>query len=1396
MRKRWIVTANSFRRPRGRTARSARGFTLVELLIAGCVVAIAAMAGVAYVGRATQNADYARDRIFARQKALSILSELRAYVEGGQGEVAADLDGFDDGLSQNATLSIQPDPDDPGAFVAPDHRLSANVADLGEWRWFRRITVRRFPGVDTRDLRICTVRMFRHRPGQAMPGETMAEVSSVVRTIGDAYPTTQVYDVYLLALENIPGWWVYMDSMKPFIDATLADLQARNPGLEFRTHWITTQAYGRDEQYAPYLNEVRTSTDNTPWAYVYPGTMPGGSASSRYYVADTMRARVNLDGEFAPTFANGYSLGEPFTDSNGNGTRDAGEPYTDADSDGQWDAGNPVPYALADQHNHAMRWPEENAKFNARVAAGTDEDDTPTWRLLLDRMIADPAKYHNAILINLHGELLPMPAVRNYGDASKDPVNFPGWRVVAHPELLRPRRVQGSDANSDVPRWRVYGYKTEFPTAENKTTQREPFNDLNKNGVCDGAETFADWNADGKWSDDVPVSMDILGIDCSANPNGAVNPTLLVRRLPGGIDADGSGAADPYVNFANATQYPEPFTDANGDGIRNVAETFFDRNGNAVYDAGEPFADLDGNGVFGNVSEPFTDLNGNTRFDRRAPADPFTDSNANGRWDPAEPYFDVNANGVRNGPTNPSPPPWRAWIPATDDLSPATRAAYAADYGEPYTDVNGNGVYNVREPLLFDSNGNGVYDGGWARGEMWFTAAFDATTKSTVVSLYGTPLYCPETADNRGIDAARRLYDLEYVPCPMINAAAAANAPFERNLYSNVANVPKNTARWTVEIPLAHVRKGFESGVGLNDGDAVDRILEVHTRLGGDRTTGAMWPVANRPENLSKSFSYFYNSANSVPYSERWQFQGDPRHCPYADLDRYGGFPRGTGVSYPHGYNWYFDNFVTGANDSSSFWLAFDQPRLLDGWMTRQQIDTARYMSWLRTAISKTEAVYTTLTGFSYYYLSIGGDVGYDSANGYASSIPIDGTPFGAGGDIFEDTIAGGGTAGYGGSQKFVRSNNGAAAGIRTGGYWWSKPWIGECYQDSAFAGQWRPWGNLRAATGSGALTYRLLRRGDVTTTQQPFGTTLTNLMARTQEEGCTSLFNVGNAAATFHHQFEDGQTGSLVGDGPQLASNYNFPLPTSTAISRPFSLASAGDGGLPSQFNYTTEYPRFTASTVVDFYNHTGGTKGSALVRLTEPGGSPRAGFVVVNGIDRTTGSGSAFIARYSMLTLVHSYFAAGLGGTGRIKQLPRLQITSPTIVTELTNPATITVRWKDAWTRWDGLPYTAAYPVGFAEAEADLVYVLLYSRDGGKTWLNIKTQEPATLGVLPWIAGVGPDPVRTVDDAGPGDEVYTWNTPAATYPEGTYLVRIEAFRRNEALHYSNHQEKIYVNR
>ena len=71
------------------------------------------------------------------------------------------------------------------------------------------------------------------------------------------------------------------------------------------------------------------------------------------------------------------------------------------------------------------------------VAAGLEEETAPTWRILLERMCTDPGQFENAIYVNLHGELLPMPSIRNYSDPAKDPseAGRRGVRVVTHPRI-------------------------------------------------------------------------------------------------------------------------------------------------------------------------------------------------------------------------------------------------------------------------------------------------------------------------------------------------------------------------------------------------------------------------------------------------------------------------------------------------------------------------------------------------------------------------------------------------------------------------------------------------------------------------------------------------------------------------------------------------------------------------------------------------------------------------------------------------------------------------------------------------------------------------------------------------------------------------------------------------
>ena len=440
----------------------------------------------------------------------------------------------------------------------------------------------------------------------------------------------------------------------------------------------------------------------------------------------------------------------------------------------------------------------------------------------------------------------------------------------------------------------------------------------------------------------------------------------------------------------------------------------------------------------------------------------------------------------------------------------------------------------------------------------------------------------------------------------------------------------------------------------------------------------------------------------------------------------------------------------------------------------------------MRTGLVSSSTVYTTLTGFSYYYMGHGNEIGYDKANGYASSIPVNTGPWSFGGST--------------GGTRFIQNITGARRYVRNAhntGYWWGMPWLGELYPDDVYKDQWialDPAGNIRgnlATTGPNAG--ERFHRGEDSVTYSnsvnlAHGTSLLSGKQRAQTKGCTSFFNVENNPGNFRHFFKAG-TGNLVGAGVEVGTNYNYPIPSQAPINRPWSVTEVASGAEESKLPpYSTS--QYTARVVQTYYDHPTGYVGSGLVELTDPTNSDSA-YIVVNGISNAVTSGSAFIAKYSLLTMVHSFMEGGSPSlTHRIKMPPRVEIESPTEITELDDPPDIPVQFDAFWVRWDGQPYTGSLAPGFSENESELEYVLMYSRDNGTTWLHTIDNAPATPGQKPT------NPVHLIPDGGPGPEVVSWQTPAPNFPEGSYLIRAESYRKNQELHYSQHQVRIYISR
>ncbi|MHC4811494.1 MAG: hypothetical protein ACYTFN_00260, partial [Planctomycetota bacterium] len=921
--------------------------------------------------------------------------------------------------------------------------------------------------------------------------------------------------------------------------------------------------------------------------YYYPGLMPAGNASSYYYVPSVIKGRVDSDvGEI-----NGYDVDR-----------------------------NPYPYALADFFNHGMRYPQEKAFHDLRIkaiqdrkaaieaaqAGGTpvpeelwDMSEEPTYRLWLEDLCTDPDKYRNALILNLHGELIPMPSIRNYSDAAKSPEDMPEVRVVTHPEELRTYRKPDDVAASDDVVFRVYAYTTDpdnYSGSKVMTASR-------------------------------PIVLQVMGVNLTDGANKLI-PGVELKNLRGGVVVNGT---TDYFDFA-----------------------------------------------------------------------------------PSKHYFDAKFH---------------------DEMH------YWASFTDP-----GPG----RE-------------------------------KYTLISLYCTPVVAPlvvnsVTAKLQGIadNTSARLYDMEYIP------SSPGAMDFSQNL-AYEGSGPKNTARWTLKIPASVLASNrWVTPDGTNYTPAGDVRLTVKTRIfsslmGPWNATGTLYPVLNEPENLSETYTWWADSIEDVPFTERSQFLGDPRHNPYKDLFK--GDP-----DFPDAYNRFFDSLQNGVNEAAKY-PGLEDSWLRNRWQGRLRQDVGRFFELLRTGLVRSGAVYNTLTGWSYYYMGHGAEIGYDSANGYPNSIPVDMTVFGGGGNGFVNNITG--------NRRYVRSNG------ASGKYWWGMPWLGELCPDSEYSSQWlaldgegKVRGNLAPGSGSGDFYQEVDNTVYANSRNVTAGTSLYSAYQRLQSTGCAMFFNTtGDPANTFNHRGANGSMGSLVGPGLELANNYNLDLPLTTEINRPFSLTAPNN---PDGWNlqpYSSN--RYLTNLIRVYYSSpVSGYDGSGLIELMSPDSSASA-YVVVNGLAQTTQLGTGTLAKYSMLTLIHSYFESGdTSLANRIQMMPRVELVSPTEITEVVNPLTIDLTFDIQWQRWDGLKYTESTPDTFAEADGDIDYFLMYSKDNGQTWLSVLDDSVVEPNVRPT------NDALLLSDFTAGPEVYVWPTPSATFPAGSYFVRVEAYRRDQTLHYSYHQRKIFVDR
>ena len=400
------------------------GMSLIEVVIAVGVSAIILLAIGAFVGSAYTSTNKAKDRTFAQTKATQILEEVLAYKPTTPTD---DITQFAaEGLQFRLTTSA----------VAPAAPLSGNPARGTNFRFVRRVFVDAVPGDATARRVVVKIWYAENVPTPTISGDKpLALATGMVRDPKSFAAGVQVLDVYALSIENMPHVYrndadadhQYMPSTRAAraaFEASLGRIEAANPGLRFRVQYIQRLSRGRDERYRPYMNDAKpihgtgAGRDPLDYAYFYPGKIgTAAGTTSYYYHPDDIMGNIAVDR--------------------------AGTLTNEGD------------YPLADQFNHAVRFPEEfdddddHAPYGdvrpepvvpASYVAGTSVSQLSLRQFLEDMITDTTGKYRNALVVNLHGELLPALPLRNWADPAKMPDETDAVtrerRVVTHPYKL------------------------------------------------------------------------------------------------------------------------------------------------------------------------------------------------------------------------------------------------------------------------------------------------------------------------------------------------------------------------------------------------------------------------------------------------------------------------------------------------------------------------------------------------------------------------------------------------------------------------------------------------------------------------------------------------------------------------------------------------------------------------------------------------------------------------------------------------------------------------------------------------------------------------------------------------------------------------------------------------
>lgn len=701
----------------------------------------------------------------------------------------------------------------------------------------------------------------------------------------------------------------------------------------------------------------------------------------------------------------------------------------------------------------------------------------------------------------------------------------------------------------------------------------------------------------------------------------------------------------------------------------------------------------------------------------------------------------------------------------------------------------------------------------------------------------------------QGLSPTARLYGLEYIPFPEQysggNSFTSLDVSFTGsptvNSVPTANGVPKNTARWKIELDVASLSANPYAGAAV----------QVETRVGpygvtctsgiidlDEQANDYNLELPSRPQNCSTS--YFYLTATAVPPTQQFDAMGDPRFVPYLDMMS-GSYP------FSDNYNWYFRNLAgTNPDGSGATYKPFITMATSNGYggTAQPNLDVPKLFALIREGVMISHSVYNSIAGYSAYYVGVGGEMGGDSSNSLTNGLVAYGGPWNSNSTKYIDEILG---SAEDGQRSHAISYDGAVW-VRTSS-WKSMPYIGELWPDKLYQSDWEDntsnatWGNLRNTQQSGSAYRDVIGNFDYLGAGASSSFTFTTVYHRNQAIGCATLFNgtASGSTATFNHSSQNPLSVGILNDGTVMGNDFNFAMPSSfSPVTRPWALSQGGNtppewSSAPYNGRRTTlaiysgdNGPQSTvANTNWGFYDWSGGSaanfpRSSAAVRLYDTTGNidPRNiasyGYFVVNGLAPSDTAGYNFVAQFSMLACLRTYLDAGaptftaknnyvLDASSnkipiRFNPVPYVEITYPTNKKDMGNASPIAITWTERYARWDDAPYTENYPCtdgapgsnplcSGASGNDDptkewhdgqtLAFNLKYSADNGATWYSCMTNHTAP--AYNSAAGNymnGLDSIAWSATNASHQYSYNWDMTNLSVGAGQILVRVECYR------------------